>query len=1033
MATLDIKPANDYRPYINVIINGICIAGLLDSGSAVSILGNNSHLLLFPKDFNDLDLIKDDLDFLIAAGGQRLHCLGYLNLPITFGSSVKFMKTYIIPEVNSNLILGIDFWNKFNIFPKHLGALSLESDVNKKPFSTEPIVKGFNNLSEHERDIATMVIKKFEDISFKHRGLGKTSFMIHHINTGDSKPIRQRYYRLSPEKQRIITQQVDEMLNLNVIEPCVSDWSSPVLIVSKKNGEPRFCLDSRKLNSVTIKDAYNLPYISEILDNLRDARFLSSIDLSKAFWQIPIAKEDRKKTAFYVPGKGSFQFKRTAFGLTNAPASQQRLIDLLFREFDLKVFGYLDDIILISNDFDSHVSLLLKVLEKLKQANLTINFDKCQFFRNSLNYLGYVVDNFGLRTDPKKVEAITNFPTPKNRKDLKRFLGTATWYRRFVPKFSTIAGPLNRLTSTKKSAPPFVWTPEADAAFIKLKECLVSAPVLRCPDYSKPFEVHTDASNFGIGAMLTQIIAGKEHPVAYMSRTLSPTERNYSVTERETLAVITALEHWRCYLDNGQQFTVYTDHSALKWFLSISNPTGRLARWGVRLSTFNFVMKHRKGVDNVIPDALSRALPVSDISSSSAVTTTNDSWYNKIKYGCINEPHKFPNFTLSNNKLFRLSKNKCELTNEFSWKEVINSEQRHAILEKYHSEPTAAHLGVFKTYKRISLYYYWPGLYKDVVNFVTSCNTCLAYKHQNHLTLGEMGRPKDCSRPFQMISIDIMGPLPLTRKLNSYIFVVTCCFSKYCLIFPMKRATSSIINSILEDSVFLVHGIPQTILMDNGSQFVGKSTKDLFIKYNIPKVYYTPKYTPQVNTVERYNKTIITCISTFVNNDHRSWDLLIPKINFAINNSVNESTGFTPTFLVHGRELVDCGSHYVNNEDSDEIVFLPRDKYAENLGSLASIFNKVQAALWQAHQKNLQHYNLRRKSVDLNVGDVVWKRNYFLSNKGKSFSKKLAPKFTKCTVVKKLSPLVFLLKDMNGRNLGSWHIKDIKLSNLNNS
>lgn len=380
----------------------------------------------------------------------------------------------------------------------------------------------------------TMLVRQYDDISFAKKGLGRTQLITHRIDTGDSAPIRQRYYRLSPEKQRILLEQVDEMLALDVVEPCESAWQSPVLLVTKKNGQPRFCLDSRKLNSVTKRDAYNLPYISEILDNLRDARFLSSLDLSKAFWQIPIAEEDRDKTAFYVPGRGRLRFKTTALGLTNAPATQQRLVDALLDDIDHRIFAYLDDIIIVSSSFEEHVSLLLRVLEKLRKANLSVNLEKCEFFKSQLKYLGYVVDANGLRTDPDKVEAILNYTTPTSRKDLKRFLGTATWYRRFVPNFSTVAGPLNRLTSNKKNAPPFKWTEEADVAFKSLKECLVSTPVLSCPNYDLPFQIHTDASSYGVGAMLTQSINGKEHPIAYMSRSLTSAEKNYSITERET-------------------------------------------------------------------------------------------------------------------------------------------------------------------------------------------------------------------------------------------------------------------------------------------------------------------------------------------------------------------------------------------------------------------------------------------------------------------------------------------------------------------
>lgn len=614
---------------------------------------------------------------------------------------------------------------------------------------------------------------------------------------------------------------------------------------------------------------------------------------------------------------------------------------------------------------------------------------------------------------------------------MKRFLGTATWYRRFVPKFSTIAGPLNSLTSTSKKAPPFKWTEEADSAFKNLKQRLVSAPVLACPNYNLPFEVHTDASNFGIGGMLTQTVDGKERPVAYMSKSLSGPERNYSITERETLAVLTALEHWRCYLENGQPFTVYTDHSALKWFLSLNNPTGRLARWGVRLSFFNFEIKHRKGVDNVIPDALSRAVlvPVSTISSAGLIDTTQDDWYIKIFNLCKNTPERASNFKILNNTLFRLTKNIKPLVEEFSWKEVVPKELRLSVVRENHSEPTAGHLGTYKTYNRLALNYFWPKMYKDVAGFVTSCPQCCSYKHQNHPTLGEMGRPKQCTRPFQMISIDFVGPLPTSRKQNSFLLVVVCCFSKFTLSFPLRRATADAVIKHLEESVFLVHGVPQTVFLDNGSQFISHSLDNFFNKYKIPNIFFTPRYTPQINTVERYNKTIVTCISTFIENDHRSWDINLPKIQFAINNSVNEVTNYTPAFLVYSRELVLCGSHYVDHAIGNEVVFLSRDAYASNVGHLAVIFDKVQASLWAAHSKNASHYNLRRKVAEFNINDIVWKKTYFQSDKDNYFSKKLAPKFVKCKVKNKRSPLVYDLEDMSGKDLGTWHIKDIKLGN----
>lgn len=1022
---------NVSRPYVPIKIQSSTIIGLLDTGSSISILGNNSHQKYLDMGFT---LHNCKPTPILAAGGQRMTTLGIIQLPVSFQGQCHMLSIHVVPEVSNNMILGMDFWKIFGLFPKYLESIVLQNP-NEAHLINATIdnnhLLSYVHLTDSQKSTADNLIAQFKDISYEKIGLGRTSLITHSIDTGDATPIRQRYYRMSPEKQKILCEQLQDMLADDVVEPCESPWSSPVLLTPKKTGDLRFCLDSRKLNAVTKKDAYNLPYISEILDNLRDCKYLSSIDLSKSFWQILIKKEDRCKTAFYIPGRGTFQFKCMAFGLTNAPATQQRLVDFLFYgpEFEHKVFIFIDDIIIIASSFQEHISLLTRVLEKLKQANLTINYEKSQFFKEKLKYLGYIVDSNGLHADPEKVESILNYPSPTNRKEVRRFLGTASWYRRFIPNFSTLAAPLNKLTSQGKKAPPFHWTSEANDAFQKLKDCLVTSPVLSCPDYSQPFQVHTDASDLGIGAVLTQMLEGEEKVIAYMSKSLSAQERNYSATEREALAVLIAIEHWRCYLENGQKFTIYTDHSSLKWFLNLNNPTGRLARWGVRLSAFNFEIKHRRGKDNIVPDFLSRAIPVSAITSTNIGTpASSDAWYLNIYNGCQLSPTSYLNYKVTNNKLYRYMKSLNPLTRDFEWKEVVPSESRQDIMEMNHSDPKAAHLGVYKTYRRIALTYFWPNMLKDVTNLVNNCDACISHKHANHATLGLMGRPKGCSRPFQMISVDLVGPLPVSSKQNTMLLVVTCCFSKYSLLFPIRRATAEVVTRILEEHVFLVHGIPTTVLMDNGKQFISKKLQLLFSQYKIPNIHYTPKYTPQVNLVERYNKTIMTAVSTYIEKDHRKWDVNIPKIQFALNTAVSEVTGYTPSFLVYGRELVTCGSYYLDTDTTDDIIFSPRDPYAENVGKLRSIFDQVQSSLLKAHNRNSGHYNLRRKNVEFNVGDIIWKKTYFKSDKDNKFSKKLAPKYQKCQIKTKLSPLVYVLKDMQGKDLGSWHVKDFKIT-----
>ncbi|CAK1578608.1 unnamed protein product [Parnassius mnemosyne] len=828
------------------------------------------------------------------------------------------------------------------------------------------------------------------------------------------------------------------MLRWNVIEQCESPWLSPVLITPKKNGEWHFCVDSRKLNSVTRRDAYSLPLISEILDNLRNAKYLSSIDIAKAFWEIPLNPADKDKTAFYVPGRGMFRFKVMPFGLSNSPATLQRLMDMLFTpEFENKVFCYLDDIVIISETFDEHISLLMKVHEKLSYANLTINFEKSQFFRKELKYLGFLVDEYGLRADPDKIKAILEYPVPTCRKEVRRFIGTCSWFRRFIPNFSTIASPLNQLTCSGKNAPKFLWNSQAAAAFQKLKEALVTAPVLACPNFELPFSVHCDASNYGIGAMLTQHQDDKEVVIAYMSKALNKNQQNYSTTERETLAVITALEHWRCYLDNGKEFTIYTDHAALKWFQNLSNPSGRLARWTLRLSCFNFVLKHKKGKDNVVPDLLSRHKnqerpDTREISPQGVHPITIEEppdrkleHYNKIFLGCSNNPDSYPNYTIRDNKLYRCIHSPDRLNDDFIWKEVPLPQDRHAIIEVNHGSPSELHLGIFKTFKKISLKYYWPGMFKDIANLISTCETCLTYKHPNHSPYGLMGKPKLCSRPFQTISLDLMGPLPMTRRRNQYILVINCNFTKFTMIFPLKRATSANIINVLENSVFLVHGIPQTIIMDNAVQFQSREFHSFLNSYNVPFIFHTALYCPQVNPTEKFNSTIITALASLVGDDHRSWDNHLTKIQYAMNSATNVATGFTPNFLVFGRETIPCGSFYTPTQNLEELIFMPRDIYASNAGLLSSIFHKVQTKLYIAHAKNSARYDLRRAFKEFNVGDTVWRKNHVLSNAGAYFNAKLAPKFIKCKVIAKLSPLVYVLEDPNGVR-GKWHIKDVK-------
>lgn len=1012
------------RPHLVVTIRGERFHGLLDSGASVSILGSvagdffvNAGVRLHPCEVDDYSRVA-------MANGTIAAVKGFVLLPVTFKKVTIVIKFYVVPDVETPLIFGVNFWREFRLAPDIFPVCSTRN-CDSKVISEVRCLQDFDDLVESQRAEARAVMRKFEEVSSVSKGLGRTSLLTHTIDTGNATPIKQRYFCLSPERLKELNRQLDEMLELGVVEPSSSEWNNPVLMVPKSNGELRFCLDSRKLNSVSKGDAYPLPYISHILKHLGQAKYLSSIDLKSAFWQIGLdSVSSREKTAFTVPGRGLFHFVVMSFGLKGAPATQQRLMDKLFGpEFDNRVFVYLDDIIVVSSTFSEHLSLLLRVLERLKAANLTINLPKSHFFRKELKYLGFVVNERGLHTDPTKVQAIVDYPVPTNRKEVKMFLGTASYYRRFIKDFSSIAAPLNALTSTRKNAPPFQWNDAAEKAFVDLKAALVSAPVLASPDFSRPFSVHCDASGYGIAATLTQeSVDGEEHPIAFSSRSLNSAERNYSATEREALAVVFGVEQFRPYLEGGLTFKVITDHSSLKWFFNLTNPTGRLARWGCRLSPYQFEIVHRRGKDNIIPDALSRAVPVNE-----CTPVVSDPWYNQLLHRCTQFPRSYPNFVVSQGKLFRYSKIKFGHEGEFEWKEVVPLEGREELLRSCHAGDLAPHFGVFKTFKRLALRYFWPKMYSDVEKFVGGCDICSAYKHSQDRTPGLLGSPKVCSRPFETLSVDLVGPFPRSRAGYTSLLVVVCCFTKYCLLFPLRRALGKNIVKCLEEGVFLTHGVARTVIMDNGSQFTGREVRAFFDKYRVPQVHLTPRYCPQVNTVERYNRTVVTAISILVGEDHRTWDLSLRKIQFSLNSSVNETTRFTPYFLVHGREAVTCGSMFLEDAPPLTLECSSRQEYVRKLGCLEEVFSQVSLALGKAHKRSATYYNQSRRPLVFKVGDIVWKRTYPLSDAAKYFMAKLAPKYDKCKVVGKVSDLVYELEEvMTGKPLGKWHIKDLK-------
>ena len=433
-------------------------------------------------------------------------------------------------------------------------------------------------------------------------GLGRTRVVKHSIVTGDNPPIKQSCRRAPPSKREHVRQLIQDMLKKDVIQPSSSPWASPVVIVQKKDGSYRFCVDYRKINTITRKDAYPLPRIDDTIEALSGSQWFSTLDLRWGYWQVEMSEEDRAKTAFSTH-EGLYEFKVMPFGLCNAPATFQRLMDLVLSGIQWSsCLVYIDDIVIVRKTVQNHLDNLQLVLDRIKRAGLWLKPSKCHLFQKEILYLGHRITRDGVATDPGKIDAVRKWAVPRTVQEVQRFLGLVGYYRKFVSNFAATAKLLYRLTERGRE---FIWTTECEAAFLKLKSRLVSAPILAFPDFTKIFILDTDASQSGVGAVLSQLHDGQERVVAYASRVLSKAERQYSVTRKELLAVVTFVKHFRHYL-LGRHFVVRTDHSSLQWLYNFKEPEGQTARWLESLQEFDFEVIHRSGRNHSNADALSR-------------------------------------------------------------------------------------------------------------------------------------------------------------------------------------------------------------------------------------------------------------------------------------------------------------------------------------------------------------------------------------------------------------------------------------------
>ena len=935
-----------------------------------------------------------------------------------------------------------------------------EIPTNHQEALWELVVQSGKALSADQQQQLYSLLLGFTDVfAFSSDQLGRTDKLAHTINTDGCHPIRQQARRLPPFQREQVHQLLQDMLSRDVIQPSTSPWASPVVLVKKKDGSIRFCIDYRKLNAITHKDAYPLPRIDDTLDTLSGSHWFSTLDLLSGYWQVEVAEGDRPKTAF-TTHEGLFEFKVMPFGLCNAPATFQRLMDLILAGVQWsRCLVYLDDIIIIGRDFSEHLQNLGAVLQKLREAGLRLKPSKCALCRESVSYLGHVVSRDGVATDPDKTSRVSSWPIPKSVQEIQQFLGLASYYRRFVRDFATIARPLQRLTEQGRA---FSWSLECDTAFATLKSRLTSAPILVYPDYSKPFLLDTDASQEGIGAVLSQEYDGQERVVAYASRTLSKAERKYSVTRKELLAVVTFVHHFRPYL-LGRTFLLRTDHSSLAWLHNFKEPEGQLARWIERLQEYSFTIIHRQGRKHQNADALSRRpdhqqeviSPTNDhltfsadhndsimaqgseqlpVSMTAIRTTTStdemplrDSQLNDEAIGSIvraRESNKKPDVDSLKGyprETFQLAQLWDQLLVEdgvlyrkyedcrgrgHCLQLVVPTPMRENVLEECHAGSMGGHLGEAKTLNRVKQKFFWPGYANSVREWCRTCCNCAARKSPTQKQRGALQNVRT-GYPLEMVAADIMGPLPTSKQGNRYILVVSDYFTRWVEAYAIPNQEAITVAQKLIDNMFCRFSLPKQLHSDMGTQFESKVVKEMCRLLHIRKTHTTPYHPQGDGLVERLNRTIQNMLATVVDSQSSEWENYLPKVCFAYNTSEHTSTGFTPFFLMFGREASMPLDIIFGNPSNNSQSY---SQYTLNLRkALEQAYKLARKNMGTSAYRQKELYDRKVHGEKFQVGQLVWLCNPVVPRGG---SRKLhSPWVGPYKIVKCLADTVYRIQD----------------------